>query len=100
MKEFILEKNIKDVDKDEYYLRYNGGGQFEIRRRVDISPVYNDEGQPMIYYAKDMYILNQERVTSEKEKIVIQCAACESSGEIEDEDFNYDYSGLDLNKLQ
>lgn len=69
MKEFILEKNIKDVDKDEYYLRYNGGGQFEIRRRVDISPVYNDEGQPMIYYAKDMYILNQERVTSEKEKI-------------------------------
>jgi hypothetical protein len=38
--------------------------------------------------------------TSEKEKIVIQCAACESAGEIEDEDFSYDYSGLDLNKLQ
>ena len=38
--------------------------------------------------------------TSEEEKIVIQCAACESSGEIEDEDFSYDYSGLELNKLQ
>jgi hypothetical protein len=38
--------------------------------------------------------------TSEREKIVIQCAACESAGEIEDEDFSYDYSGLDLNKLQ
>ena len=38
--------------------------------------------------------------TSEEEKIVIQCAACESSGEIEDEVFSYDYSGLDLNKLQ
>ena len=38
--------------------------------------------------------------TSEEEKIVIQCAACESSGEIEDEDFSYDYSGLDINKLQ
>ena len=38
--------------------------------------------------------------TSEKEKITIQCAVCESAGEIEDEDFSYDYSGLDLNKLQ
>ena len=36
----------------------------------------------------------------EKEKITIQCAVCESAGEVEDEDFSYDYSGLDLNKLQ
>ena len=38
--------------------------------------------------------------TSEEEKIVIQCSHCDSAGEIEDEDFSYDYSGLDLNKLQ
>ena len=37
---------------------------------------------------------------SEKEKITIQCAKCESGGEIEDEDFNYDYSGIDSDKLQ
>jgi Fe2+ or Zn2+ uptake regulation protein len=37
---------------------------------------------------------------SESEKIVIQCAKCESTGEVEDEDFSYDYSGLDTDKLQ
>ena len=36
----------------------------------------------------------------EKEKITIQCAACDSAGEVEDEDFNYDYSGLNIDKLQ
>jgi hypothetical protein len=36
----------------------------------------------------------------EREKITIQCSKCKSSGEIEDEDFNYDYSGVDHNKLQ
>ena len=25
---------------------------------------------------------------------------CESAGEVEDEDFSYDYSGIDINKLQ
>jgi len=38
--------------------------------------------------------------TSETEKITIQCAVCESAGEVEDEDFSYDYSGLDYDKLQ
>ena len=33
--------------------------------------------------------------SSEKEKITIQCAKCDSAGEVEDEDFNYDYSGID-----
>ena len=37
---------------------------------------------------------------SEKEKITIQCSKCESVGEIEDEDFNYDYSGINSDKLQ
>ena len=35
----------------------------------------------------------------QKEKVTIQCAVCESAGEVEDEDFNYDYSGLDIDKL-
>ena len=38
--------------------------------------------------------------SSEREKITIQCAKCESSGEVEDVDFNYDYSGVDSDKLQ
>ena len=38
--------------------------------------------------------------TSETEKITIQCAVCESAGEVEDEDFTFDYSGIDHNKLQ
>jgi len=38
--------------------------------------------------------------SSEREKITIQCGKCESTGEIEDEDFNYDYSGVDSDKLQ
>ena len=35
----------------------------------------------------------------EREKVTIQCSFCESSGEEEDEDFNYDYSRLDIDKL-
>ena len=38
--------------------------------------------------------------TTETKKITIQCSKCESSGEIEYEDFNYDYSGLSIDKLQ
>lgn len=69
VKEYILKNNITDAEEEDYYLRYNGGGQFEIRRRVDISPVYNDEGEPMIYYAKDLYEINQERMSKiEKEE--------------------------------
>ena len=36
----------------------------------------------------------------EQEKITIQCAVCESAGEVEDEDFSYDYSGINHDKLQ
>ena len=36
----------------------------------------------------------------EKEKITIQCSKCDSAGEVEDEDFNYDYSVIDTDKLQ
>ena len=37
---------------------------------------------------------------TESEKITIQCSNCDSAGEVEDEDFNYDYSGIDSDKLQ
>ena len=37
---------------------------------------------------------------TESEKITIQCAKCSSAGEVEDEDFTYDYSGIDHDKLQ
>ena len=50
-----------DQDPDEYFLRYNDGGLFEIRGRLDISPVYNKDGQPMIYYPKDLYKMFKER---------------------------------------
>jgi hypothetical protein len=68
VKEYILENNITDAEEEDYYLRYNGGGQFEIRRRVDVSPVYNDEGQPMIYYAKDLDKINKERKSKIKKE--------------------------------
>ena len=38
--------------------------------------------------------------TTETKKITIQCAACNSAGEVEDEDFSYDYSGFNVDKLQ
>ena len=38
--------------------------------------------------------------TTETKKITIQCAACNSAGEVEDEDFSYDYSGFNVYKLQ
>tara|TARA_R100000654_G_C2631381_1_gene120180 strand:+ start:279 stop:464 length:186 start_codon:yes stop_codon:yes gene_type:complete len=38
--------------------------------------------------------------SSEKEKITIQCSKCNSAGEVEDEDFNYDYSSIDTDTLQ
>ena len=39
------------------------------------------------------------KILQKKKKITIQCAKCNSAGELEDEDFNYDYSGLDIDKL-
>ena len=36
----------------------------------------------------------------EREKITIQCSKCDSAGEVEVEDFNHDYSGIDTDKLQ
>ena len=60
-KEYIINEQMIDQDPDEYFLRYNDGGLFEIRGRLDISPVYNKDGQPMIYYPKDLYKMFKER---------------------------------------
>jgi hypothetical protein len=60
-KEYIINEQMIDQDPDEYFLRYNDGGLFEIRGRLDISPVYNKDGQPMIYYPKDLYKIFKER---------------------------------------
>ena len=38
--------------------------------------------------------------TELKRDIIVQCPMCESEGEIDDESINYDYSGVDSDKLQ
>ena len=61
MKEYIIKNQMTDEDPDEFYLRYIGGGAFDIRSRLDESTVYDKDNNPMIYYAKDLFALNQER---------------------------------------
>ena len=70
IKEFIVKNNLPTDNNNpkDYFLRHNGAGQFEIRRRVDISPVYDNNNNPMIYYAKDLFnIANQININVEKE---------------------------------
>ena len=73
MKEYIIKNKMTDEDPDDFYLRYNDGGIFEIRSRLDESTVYDKDNNPMIYYAKDLFALNQERQTKgskeKKEKV-------------------------------
>ena len=73
MKEYIIKNQMTDEDPDAFYLRYNDGGIFEIRSRLDESTVYDKDNNPMIYYAKDLFALNQERQTKglkeEKERV-------------------------------
>jgi len=73
MKEYIVKNKMTDEDPDDFYLRYNDGGIFEIRSRLDESTVYDKDNNPMIYYAKDLFVLNQERQTKglkeEKERV-------------------------------
>ena len=61
MKEYIIKNQMTDEDPDDFYLRYNDGGIFEIRSRLNESVVYDKDNNPMIYYAKDLFDLNQER---------------------------------------
>lgn len=70
IKEYIVKNNLPSDNNDpkDYFLRHNGAGQFEIRRKVDIAPVYDNNNNPMIYYAKDLFnIANQININVEKE---------------------------------
>jgi hypothetical protein len=70
IKEYIVKNNLTKEENDpkDYFLRHNGAGQFEIRRRVDIAPVYDKNNNPMIFYAKDLFnIANQINIDVEKE---------------------------------
>jgi hypothetical protein len=70
IKEYIVKNNLikEENDPKDYFLRHNGAGQFEIRRRVDIAPVYDKNNNPMIFYAKDLFnIANQINIDVEKE---------------------------------
>lgn len=70
IKEYIVKNNLSKEENDpkDYFLRHNGAGQFEIRRRVDITPVYDKNNNPMIFYAKDLFnIANQINIDVEKE---------------------------------
>jgi hypothetical protein len=70
IKEYIVKNNLTKEENDpkDYFLRHNGAGQFEIRRRVDITPVYDKNNNPMIFYAKDLFnIANQINIDVEKE---------------------------------
>jgi len=69
-KKYIIKNNMEQgEDSDDYYLRHNGGGQFEIRRRVDLSPVYSKDNKPMIFYAKDLDKMKSEQTEEFKKDI-------------------------------
>lgn len=72
-KKYIIKNNMnKDEDSDDYYLRHNGGGQFEIRRKVDLSPVYNKDNKPMIFYTKDLLEMKKQQTEEFKKDILEQ----------------------------
>ena len=49
IKEYIIKNNLplEDNNPKDYFLRHNGAGQFEIRRRIDIAPVYDKNNKPI-----------------------------------------------------
>jgi hypothetical protein len=74
-KEYIIKNNLpEDEDADDYYLRHNGGGQFEIRRRVDLAPVLNKDNKAMIFYAKDLLEIKKNQTKEFKKDIIKQQA--------------------------
>jgi len=93
MKEYIIKNKMTDEDPDDFYLRYNDGGIFEIRSRLDESTVYDKDNNPMIYYAKDLFAFNQERES--KVKGIIKKETIESQAEkTENKEKNADNLGL------
>ena len=93
MKEYIIKNKMTDEDPDDFYLRYNDGGIFEIRSRLDESTVYDNDNNPMIYYAKDLFLLNQKRESEglsllKKETIESQERKIKAKEEFETSGFN------------
>ena len=72
-KKYIIKNNISETeDPDDYYLRHNGGGQFEIRRKVDLSTVFDKNDKPMIFYANDLLKIKNEQTEEFKKDILEQ----------------------------
>ena len=93
VKEYIIENKMVDEDSKQFFLRYNGGGIFEIRRKLDLAPVFDKDNQPMIYFAKDLYLINQERETAardiiKKETIELQERKIKAKEEFETSGFD------------
>ena len=72
-KKYIIKNNMSETeDPDDYYLRHNGGGQFEIRRKVDLSTVFDKNDKPMIFYANDLLKIKNEQTEEFKKDILEQ----------------------------
>ena len=93
VKEYIIENKMTDEDPKQFFLRYNGGGIFEIRRKLDLAPVFDKDNQPMIFYNQDLYLINQERETAardiiKKETIQLQEKKIKAKEEFETSGFD------------
>jgi len=93
VKEYIIENKMVDEDSKQFFLRYNGGGIFEIRRKLDLAPVFDKDNQPMIFYNQDLYLINQERETAardiiQKETIELQERKIKAKEEFETSGFD------------
>lgn len=66
VKEYILKNRLPNENPDEYYLRHIGGGLFEMRREIDLSPVYGDDNNLLLFYPQDLAtIANQAKIEQE-----------------------------------
>jgi len=93
VKEYIIKNKMVDEDSKQFFLRYNGGGIFEIRRKLDLAPVFDKDNQPMIFYNQDLYLINQERETAardiiKKETIELQERKIKAKKEFETSGFD------------
>ena len=69
-KEIIIKDKLESNENpDDFYLKHNGGGQFEIRRKVDLSTVIGTDNNPLIFYRKDLLEIKQNRIADYKSKI-------------------------------
>ena len=69
-KEIIIKDKLEsNEDPDDFYLKHNGSGQFEIRRKVDLSTVIGTDNNPLIFYRKDLLEIKQNRIADYKLKI-------------------------------